>query len=252
MAGVGSFGLLVAACTEDGGTGASPPTAAATDGATESTAAATTGPTTTGSGVTAAAEAGSTAGPLPDCVLTPGDAEGPFYAELDLVRRDITDGRPGAPLELRITVVDATTCERIEGAEVDVWHADAAGVYSAFTEQGEDGDVDASAESFLRGVQVTDDDGVASFATIYPGWYPGRATHIHVKVILEDRTAVTSQLYFPDEISTIAYRTAAYVDRGDKDTANDEDGLGADDPALRMTVDEVEGRFVATHTIGIA
>ncbi|MEM7094750.1 MAG: hypothetical protein AAF567_17225 [Actinomycetota bacterium] len=187
----------------------------------------------------------------PDCVLTPDQAEGPFYDDLNLVRRDVTDGKPGSPLQLDLIVIDASTCEPIPDATVDVWHADAGGLYSAFPEQGDDEDVDTSGESFLRGMQPTDAAGLATIDTIYPGWYPDRTTHIHIKVRVGDNTRVTSQLYFPDETTESVYRThPAYVERGSKDTPNDDD-FGGTETDLRMTVTASGDGHVATHTIGI-
>jgi protocatechuate 3,4-dioxygenase beta subunit len=113
---------------------------------------------------------------LPDCVLTPAQEEGPFYIDLAQVRQDIVEDRPGVPLALALTVVDANTCEPIRNAAVDVWHCDAQGSYSGEPSEGTDG------ETYLRGIQLTDRDGLAEFATIYPGQYPGRTTHIHLKV----------------------------------------------------------------------
>ena len=97
------------------------------------------------------------------CVLTPEQTEGPYYIANERVRRNITDGHPGAPLTLRLTVVDATTCRPIKGAAVDVWHADAAGVYSGFGSG-------AGSRTFMRGIQHTDTTGLALFRTVYPGW----------------------------------------------------------------------------------
>ncbi len=191
-------------------------------------------------------------GATPDCVLTPEETEGPFYTDLNLVRRDITDGKPGAPLELRIGVIDAETCAPIPDATVDIWHADAIGLYSAFTGQGDSEDVDTSAQSFLRGVQPTDVDGVATFTTVYPGWYMGRTTHVHVKVHFSDRTRVTTQLYFPDDVTDTVYAdNAAYAERGAKDTPNEDDGFGAESTTLQMTLTRADDRHLATHTIGI-
>lgn len=188
----------------------------------------------------------------PDCVLTPEEIEGPFYTDLNLVRRDITDGKPGSPLQLDLTVIDATTCEAIQDATVDIWHADAGGLYSAFTGQGDNADIDTTADSFLRGVQPTDTSGLATINTIYPGWYGGRTTHIHIKVHFADNTRVTSQLYFPDEVTEGVYRDhPAYRERGAKDTANDADDFGASDPGLQMTLADSGDGHVATHTIGI-
>ena len=116
--------------------------------------------------------------------------EGPYYLDLDLVRRDITEGRPGVPFDLAVKVVDATSCEPLEGAAVDVWHCDAEGAYSGV--QGDSG-------TFLRGVQMTGADGVADFTTIFPGWYTGRAVHVHLKVALAGDDVHTGQLFFDDD-----------------------------------------------------
>lgn len=115
---------------------------------------------------------------VPDCVLTPEQDEGPFYINLARVRRDIVEDRQGVPLALALTVVDANTCEPIRDAAVDVWHCDALGVYSGEPTE------DSAGTTFLRGIQLTDANGRAEFATIYPGQYPGRTTHIHLKVRL--------------------------------------------------------------------
>jgi len=120
-------------------------------------------------------------GTRPDCVLTPEQEEGPFYIDLAKVRQDIVENRPGVPLALVLTVVDSNTCEPIRDAAVDVWHCDALGVYSGEPSEGSEG------ETYLRGIQLTGKDGLAEFATIYPGQYPGRTTHIHVKVHIGGR-----------------------------------------------------------------
>lgn len=113
---------------------------------------------------------------MPDCVLTPEQEEGPFYIDLAQVRQNLVEDRPGVPLALAVTVVDSNTCRPIRDAAVDIWHCDALGVYSGEPSEGSEG------ETFLRGIQLTDGNGLAEFATIYPGQYPGRTTHIHVKV----------------------------------------------------------------------
>ncbi|MGE5281850.1 MAG: intradiol ring-cleavage dioxygenase [Chloroflexota bacterium] len=117
----------------------------------------------------------------PGCVLTPAQEEGPFYIDLARVRRDIVEDRPGVPLALALTVVDSDTCRPIRDAAVDVWHCDALGVYSGEPSEGSEG------ETYLRGIQLTDGNGRAELATIYPGQYPGRTTHIHVKVHIGGR-----------------------------------------------------------------
>lgn len=103
----------------------------------------------------------------PDCVLTPEQEEGPFYIDLARARQDIVEDRPGVPLALAVTVVDSDTCEPIRDAAVDIWHCDALGIYSGEPSEGSEG------ETYLRGIQLTDGNGQAEFATIYPGQYQG-------------------------------------------------------------------------------
>ncbi len=229
FAAIGPIGVALGACGNDSEAG---PTAT---------------PTTTATQATTVGDGNAT----PDCVLTPEEIEGPFYTDVNLMRRDITDNKPGVALELQLTIVDADTCSAISDATVDVWHADAGGLYSAFPGQGDDGDIDNTGQSFLRGTQTTDANGTTTFSTVYPGWYRGRTTHIHIKVHFDNNTRVTSQLYFPDEVTAAAYATDAYHDRGPKDTANETDDFSAANPDLRMSVIETGGSYLATHTIGI-
>ena len=147
------------------------------------------------------------------CILTPEAVQGPFYFDPKLVRADITEGRKGAPLALALQVVSATDCAAIKGVRVDLWHADGLGMYSGYRGQGDDG-VSTRGQTFLRGTQFTDAGGQARFATIYPGWYPGRTPHIHFKVLLDAKSLVTGQLYFPDDLSTRIYAgNAPYRER---------------------------------------
>ena len=120
------------------------------------------------------------------CVLTPEPTEGPFFLPGDKVRGNVTEGKPGAA-DAQLTVLDVSTCKPIKGAAVDIWHCDAVGKYAAATNQ-----------TFLRGIQRTDAKGVATFKTLYPGWYRGRTVHIHVKVSLGGDVVHTGQLFFPD------------------------------------------------------
>jgi protocatechuate 3,4-dioxygenase beta subunit len=151
-----------------------------------------------------------------DCVLMPELTEGPYYLDLDLVRRDITEDRPGLPFDLAVTVVDAEKCEAIEGAAVDVWHCDAEGAYSG---------VEGDSGTFLRGVQMTGADGVASFRTIVPGWYTGRAVHVHLKVALATDDVHTGQLFFDEATLAAAYESDPYAARGAPDTSNEADSI---------------------------
>jgi hypothetical protein len=146
----------------------------------------------------AAAGAQDAASPTADvCVLTPELTEGPYYLPLDLLRGDITEGKPGLPLRLRVAVVDLAggDCVPLSDAAVDIWHCDAQGYYSgvAGSPGGGANPVEAAgAESgtFLRGIQLTNADGMAEFMTIYPGWYQGRTVHIHLKVHVGGSTEV--------------------------------------------------------------
>jgi protocatechuate 3,4-dioxygenase beta subunit len=180
------------------------------------------------------------------CVLTPEQTEGPYYIAREKVRRTIREGRPGTPLTLRARVVDASTCKPIKGASVDVWHCDAGGAYSGFGAR-------AGNRTFLRGIQRTDAKGLAVFKTIYPGWYPGRTVHIHVKVHLGGRVVHTGQLYFPDAVTDVVYRRKPYSSRPDRDTRN------ADDSVFRnggkrslVTLRKSRSGYTASITMGVS
>ncbi len=162
---------------------------------------------------TSAVEAG-----LVTCVLTPELTEGPYYIAGEKVRRDIREGHAGRLLTLRLRVLDVAACSPIKGAAVDVWHADAAGVYSGFG-------AGASNRTFLRGIQKTDANGVATFTTIYPGWYMGRTVHIHVKVHVGGSVVHTGQLFFPDSLTDTVYKSAPYSARPNRDTRNAQDSI---------------------------
>ena len=159
------------------------------------------------------------------CVLTPVTGEGPFYFDPKLVRADITENRPGAPLSLSIKVVNAGDCKALPGTRVDVWHADAHGVYSGYENQQGTGDGTervAAGKTFLRGTQFADGDGRAAFQTVYPSWYRGRTPHIHFKIFLGNDEVAASQIYFPDDINQQVFEhLAPYRERYKKrDTFN--------------------------------
>jgi protocatechuate 3,4-dioxygenase beta subunit len=161
---------------------------------------------------------GSASGESAECVLTPEQTEGPYYLDGAKERRDITEGRPGTALALALTVVDAASCKPIGGAAVDVWHCDALGEYSG---------VDGGGGMFMRGVQRADSRGVARFDTVYPGWYTGRAVHIHVMVHVEGNVVHTGQLYFPESSTDAVYREEPYSSRPGPDVRNAEDAIFA-------------------------
>src|SRR5438876_504308 len=117
----------------------------------------------------------------------------------------------------RATVLDASTCRPIKGAAVDIWHCDAGGSYSGVGQ--------VTGRTFLRGIQRTNAAGVATFQTIYPGWYPGRTVHIHVKVHVGGNVVHTGQLYFRDSLTDAVYRHAPYNTRPNRDTRNASDSV---------------------------
>lgn len=177
------------------------------------------------------------------CVLAPEQTEGPYFLDDHRIRRNITEGKPGVPLTLRLAVVDASTCRPIRGAAVDVWHCDAAGAYSGV--QGPTG-------TFLRGIQRTDAKGVAVFRTIYPGWYQGRTVHVHVKVLLGGNVVHTGQLYFPDAVTDAVYRRAPYRSRPNRDPRNAGDGTyrnGGKRSTLKLT--KSGAAYVGSITMGV-
>ena len=172
-------------------------------------------------GLRATEEAG--AGPagvssgLISCVLAPEQTEGPYYVDDAAVRRNVTEGRPGVALTLRLTVVNASSCKPIRGAAVEIWHCDAGGVYSA---TGAEAD-----ERFLRGIQRTDAKGLALFKTLYPGWYQGRTVHVHTMVHVGGNIVHTGQLYFPDTVTDVVYRRSPYNRRPNRTTRNVADSI---------------------------
>jgi len=138
------------------------------------------------------------------CVLTPEAGEGPFYLDPKLIRSDITSKQPGAPLNLALQVVRAGDCATLANARVDVWHADAVGLYSGYEKQSGVGGISTKAamgQQYLRGTQFTDAAGNVQFRTIFPSWYGGRTPHVHFKVFLGGNEVVASQIFFPDEVS---------------------------------------------------
>jgi len=148
------------------------------------------------------------------CVLAPEQTEGPFFLPGDKLRRNVTEGKAGVPLTLKLTVLDVSNCKPIKGAAVDIWHCDAVGTYASATNR-----------TFLRGIQKTDAKGVAIFKTIYPGWYEGRTVHIHVRVSLGGNVVHTGQLYFPDGTTDKVYTRSPYSSRGARSTRNPDDSV---------------------------
>ena len=190
------------------------------------------GATPMGGGIGATTPAGTVAAPA--CVVRPEMTEGPFFVDERLNRSDIrpntTGGAAieGVPLELAFNVarMGAGTCDALAGATVDVWQCDARGVYSSVNDPRSGSSV---GQDFLRGFQVTDAAGVARFTTVYPGWYRGRAVHIHFKIRARDASGAmqefTSQLFFDDALSDRVLAQPPYNAQGARSTRNDRDGI---------------------------
>lgn len=173
------------------------------------------------------------------CTRTAEETEGPFYFEVDRVRSDIREGRPGAKLRLGVRVRDLDAgCKPIQNAVVDVWHCDATGSYS---ERG---------ETFLRGLQTTDEDGAVEFTTLYPGWYPGRTVHIHAKVHIDNRTVLTTQFYFDDGFTDRVFSREPYAGDTGRDAFNDSDPLYERD--LELTLSKESGAYLGLITLDVA
>lgn len=194
----------------------------------------------------------------PNCVLTPGSDEGPYFVDERLLRSDIrgdaASGTPerGASLTLHLRIVNAEgDCPPVEGAHVDIWHCNALGIYSDESSEGTVG------RTFLRGCQVTDTDGSVRFTTIFPGWYAGRAVHIHLKVRLLQNERVTydftTQLFFEEDLIHKIYETSSpYDTRGRPEVANEADYIyQVDGPDLTVPVIEDNDGFNGSMVIGL-
>lgn len=197
---------------------------------------------------------------MPACVLTPPQMEGPYFVDERLHRSDIrsdpSDGsvRPGTPLSLalRISTVEGARCTPLRDAMVDIWHCDANGIYSDVADPG----FDTSGKKFLRGYQLTDAQGMVRFLTIFPGWYPGRAVHIHFKVRAKAANGkqyeLTSQLYFDDALTDRIHAQPPYLRQGQRAPRNDNDGLfRRGGRQLMMTVSRDGAGYAATFDAGL-
>jgi protocatechuate 3,4-dioxygenase beta subunit len=272
--------------------------------------------------------------PPPTCVFNPEQEEGPYYVDRELLRSDITEGKVGVPLHVRITVVNAKTCAPIPNAALDIWHCDAGGVYSGYTKikagfgpgsgpgpggrppgpppNGASGDDMPAGPPpnagpggpggpgmggpggpggmppkphttddlvFLRGVQVTDAEGTVEFKTIYPGHYPGRVNHIHMKVHVGGgatkpaaadaahpgvevyaggQVAHTGQLFFPEDVSRFVEATHPYSSQKVRRTTLDEDmvfggqgGAGSVAKLTAVAATQLSDGYVATLVVAV-
>lgn len=192
------------------------------------------------------------------CVLSPDLTEGPYFVDENLNRSDIRvdpntgAARPGVPLTITFNVYSVgAACAALRGAYVDIWHADAGGSYS---------DVgNTSGQKWLRGYQITDNDGTVRFTTVYPGWYQGRAVHIHFKIRTYSGTQLlgtfTSQFFFNESVTDAVYTQAPYALRPNRDTRNSNDGIylgaGSNVSRVLLTPAQTTEGYSATLNVGV-
>lgn len=198
------------------------------------------------------------------CVVSPTEVEGPYPypgGEINnpLQRVDITGGQTGVPLNMTLTVVNANNaCAAVSGARVDIWYCNKDGYYSGYANQpGLLGTKSYLGETWLRGYQLSDSNGAVKFTGIYPGWYSGRATHIHVEVFVNNVLVKTTQMAFPETISDTVHTSSLYSAHGINTTRNASDnifGNSATDLAnqtMSLTGDTTNG-YTGTYKIGIS
>ena len=202
--------------------------------------------TTTTTGTTDAAGTGtvSTNG---QCATTPSETAGPFPSTVSIIRSDIRENRQGVPLSLAIKVVNVNSgCAPVTGANVEIWHCDVAGNYSEYGSQ--------TTQTYLRGIQTTDASGEVTFTTIYPGWYQGRATHIHIEVKINSRSVKVTQIAFPESINNTVYASGVYASRGANPMSNLSDDIFRDSLASELVTPagDPSSGYSASCQVGIA
>jgi protocatechuate 3,4-dioxygenase beta subunit len=202
-----------------------------------------TSPTATSSSSTTT----TTTGTNDSCAVTPTETVGPFPSLTDLFRSDIREGKAGTLLTLTVKVVNVNNgCAGVSNANVEIWHVDATGNYSEYGSQ--------AAETFLRGIQTTNSSGEVTFTTIYPGWYQGRATHIHLEVTMNGSSIKTTQIAFPETINATVHGSAAYASQGQKPIANASDGNFADSLAseLDTPTGNISSGYATTFQVAVS
>jgi protocatechuate 3,4-dioxygenase beta subunit len=203
------------------------------------------------------------------CSVTCEQILGPCYAPTAPLRQDISEGEPGIPMRLAFRLIDADSCAPLEGAEVEIWHTSRDGYYSAEDVEAGDfctsGNERATASYFFRGRAIADPDGRIDFDSCFPGWYGGRAIHIHLLVRLPEHAGeantrnlqTVTQLYFPDElIREVFDGVEGYAERGQPDMSNSRDSVlrRADSTeGFTFGVERMEdGAMIAWKTISVS
>lgn len=237
-----SLGALLAACERGGDDAVTSADVSTTTGATS-----TVEPQTSSSAALA-----DLFDDAASCTVTPEETEGPYYFDVDSIRSDIREDRDGTTLRLAVRIQDAEACTPLANAVVDVWHCDAGGLYSGFESAstgGAGGSGPTDEETYLRGAQVTNADGIVEFVTIYPGWYRGRTVHIHGKVHLDSATALTTQFFFDKAVTEAVYAQDPYAAHAGRDSFNDTDGIY--DERLLLTLSEDGDGYLGLMTLGV-
>jgi len=248
------------------------------------------------------------------CVAAREETQGPYWFDVDSIRSDLREDRPGTPLLLAVRAHDLSRCANgsaptaIPNSVVEIWHCDAGGVYSGFesasnggpgggpagggtrggpagggtrggpaggtggggTGGGPGGGAGGGASggasdgsysvgdqeanptddgTYLRGAQVADRNGVLQFTTIYPGWYRGRTVHIHLKLHVDRKTVMTTQLYFDEAVNDAVFATAPYDQHTGREIRNEDDSIY--DPSGLMTVRRTASGYVGVINIGV-
>jgi protocatechuate 3,4-dioxygenase beta subunit len=206
-------------------------------------------------------QAASTTALALDCIVRPELTIGPYFVDGQLNRADIRSDpsdnsvREGVPLTLNVNVasVGANSCSPIEGAQIDLWHCDASGQYSGVSDQG----FNTQGQQFLRGYQLTNANGAAQFLTIYPGWYSGRAVHMHFTIRTKAADGAdyqfTSQFFFDENLTDQVHAVEPYASKGERDTRNENDNIfrsGGDQLLLNLQGDMTTG-YTGSMTIGL-
>lgn len=212
----------------------------------------TAGGTTTSTGSTNGSSASA-------CAVTNSETAGPFPTKVpaNFVRKDIREDRTGIPLAIAITIKNANSnCAALAGAIVDIWHCDKDGSYSEYGGSGMQS-LNLTSVDFLRGRQTTDTNGIAAFTSIFPGWYSGRAPHIHVHVYnASGKSLLVTQIAFPFDIANTVYTTgqSAGYTKGAQDTKNERDNVFSDGFTNELAT--VSGSntagYTLTHTIVVS
>ncbi len=213
---------------------------------------------TTTSSTTTTSDSTSSSGTSTSCTATPDETAGPYPYDLSadsaIYRTDITEGKTGIPLTLTLTVVNSNnSCAVLSNARVDIWHCDKDGYYSEYSEPGYLGTEDNTGKTFLRGIQLTDSNGQVTFTTIYPGWYTGRVTHIHLEIYVSSVLKLTTQLCFPDSLNTTVYATSGYSAHGQNSITDSSDQVFSDAYSTELVTisgDTTNG-YTATFKVGV-